>query len=445
MNRRLLPLLVLLLVAPAAQAHFLFVRILPPAEGGRFAEVYFSELAEAGDTRYIEKIAHTQLWLQATPGKFEPLTVRKTPDRLRAYMPGGGSVGVVGSCTYGVLTRKQTAFLLRHYPKAVSGRPEDLNQLEANGKIPLEITATFAADGVRLVALLDGKPMPGAEFNTVDADLAGVKLKANEKGEVFWKPKSSGVQAVYTYNTRKEAGEFGGKRYTEIREFATLAFTWPLVRTDADAAAVALFQEAIASRAQWEKFPGFRAKIEGNLEGRPFTGTVAIDAKGTIDFADDDSSQQAALGGWVEEQLGSIVLHRLPGSPSEKAPVIRFAEGKAEHPLGRLLIFEGGQFASSYRVKDKQIVVVNRRLGKENMTITILDNDRNPEGRFLPRSYTVQYWDAASGRLLRTEAVQTRWQRMGDWDLPTLHQVTVSGDAGLGTRTFTLSKHELLK
>ena len=50
-----------------AEAHFLFVRVLPPAEGGRSAEVYFSELAEAGDPRFVERIAHTQLWLQATP------------------------------------------------------------------------------------------------------------------------------------------------------------------------------------------------------------------------------------------------------------------------------------------------------------------------------------------------------------------------------------------
>ena len=38
----------LLLTADGARAHFLFVRLGPPAEGGRRAEVYFSEYAEAG-------------------------------------------------------------------------------------------------------------------------------------------------------------------------------------------------------------------------------------------------------------------------------------------------------------------------------------------------------------------------------------------------------------
>src|SRR5262245_46050364 len=71
----------------SARAHFLFARILPPAEGGRAVEVYFSELAEAGDARFIDKVAGTKLWLQQTPGQWEPLQVRKTSDRLRAHLP----------------------------------------------------------------------------------------------------------------------------------------------------------------------------------------------------------------------------------------------------------------------------------------------------------------------------------------------------------------------
>jgi len=68
------------LTAGRAAAHFLFVRILPPAEGGRAAEVYFSELAEAGDPRFIDKVAaNTRLRLQRTSGNEEPLTAHKAP------------------------------------------------------------------------------------------------------------------------------------------------------------------------------------------------------------------------------------------------------------------------------------------------------------------------------------------------------------------------------
>jgi hypothetical protein len=57
----------------------------------------------------------------------------------------------------------------------------------------------------------------------------------------------------------------------------------------------------------------------------------------------------------------------------------------------------------------------------------------------------VQYWDAASGALNRTETIQDKWQRVGDFDLPTVHTVMTASEAGLTVRSLTLSGHELLK
>jgi hypothetical protein len=446
-SRVVLPLLFFILGAARAEGHFLFVRVLPAAEGGRAAEVYFSELAEAGDPRFIDKIAGTQLWLQQTPGEFKPLTVHKAPDRLRTWLPVSGSVVVVGACQYGVLARpQQTPFLLRHFPKAVAGVPDELNRMKPYGKLPLEVVATCAGDGVRLIALKDGKPLPRAEFVTVDRELANSKLTADAEGIATWKPPAAGAYAIYTRDTRKESGEANGKKYKEIRDFATVAFDWPLERRGADPEAVALFEEAIAARAHWQAFPGFSAQLEGNLDGRRFAGTVTIDAKGAVSFADDMPDREESVSGWMQEQLESIVMHRLarPTSASAAKPVLRFANARDDHPLGRLLTFDGGKFASSYRISDHQIKVVNRNLGKENMTITVLRNDKNAEGKYLPRNYTVRYWDAASGRLLRTETIDDDWLRIGAWDLPASHWVTTATDAGLSVRGFTLAKQALL-
>jgi hypothetical protein len=83
-------------------------------------------------------------------------------------------------------------------------------------------------------------------------------------------------------------------------------------------------------------------------------------------------------------------------------------------------------------------MVVNRNIGAQNMSITVLDNDRNAEGKYLPRSYTVQYWDAATGALNRTETFQNRWQRVGKLDLPASLTQTVSSAAGLSVRHLSL-------
>jgi hypothetical protein len=422
-----------------ANAHFLFLRIGAHAEAGRSVEVYFSEYAHAGDARFVEKIKPTKLHIQETPGKFQPLVVKPGTDRLRAFLPSSGSVSVSGELVYGVLKR-EVPFLLRYYPKAVSGAPEKLNAMTVRKGSPLEIVANWSETGVTFTALRHGKPFPGALFTTVDADLVNEELKADNNGRVSWKPDAAGYYCVYIRATDKQAGEHGGKSYTEIRDFATLCFRWPLTSSGADPKAVSLFEAAIAKRAVWKNLPGFTAEVTGNVDGRSFSGTTTVDLEGDLTVETDEDAGTE----WVEDQLGSIVLHRQASNSSRPKPVLRFADDDDEHPLGRLLIFDGGRFASSYRVRDGQLSVVNRNIGPMNMTITVLDNKRNTEGKFLPHSYVVQYWDAKTGRLLRTETVQIRWQRVGGFDLPAEQTVTIASESGLAVRTFRLTKHKLL-
>jgi hypothetical protein len=424
------------------QAHFLFVRICPPAEGGRAAEVYFSELAAAGDPRFIEKVAGASFFVQTTPGEFRPLEMRRLSDRLRAHLPTEGALMVAGQLDYGVLARPgERPFLLRHYSQAVAGQAEEVNRLRPKGG-ELEIVPQFTGDHVELTALLGGKPMSDAVFHTVDTNLAGDELKGDALGRATFKPDAPGVWSIYIPHVTPTGGEHRGKSYQEIREFATLAFQWPLAPSGADAEAVKLFEDALAARAAWQNFPGFTAKISGDVEDRPFEGTVSVSSDGTPTL----KLQESVVQEWVQEQLESITMHRAASqtpSPARPRPVLRFADDHDDHPLGRLLAFDGGHFATSYRVKGQQITSVNRFLDGKNMTITVLDNEKNADGKYLPIGYTVQYWDEATGKLLRTETVADRWTRVGSWDLPSGHTVTTSNDNGFSVRSMKLWDHQL--
>jgi hypothetical protein len=444
-------------VAATAQAHFLFIRIGPQAEGGRSAEVFFSDKAEAGDPKFVTKIAHTKLWVQSRPGEFRELLARPAADRLLAALPGEHSLAVVGECQYGVLARpKETPFLLRYYPKAVTGAAAELNQLRPRPEIPFEIQATFEYDrpgkaeekspsgSIRLVALRNGKPIAGAVFTAVDDDLSEVSIKAGSDGTAVWTPPSPAHYSVYVRDTLKQSGNVNGKSYDEIREFATLAFVWPLERREPDPEAVALFNEAIANRAVWRDFPGFKADFSGHLDGRPFVGKLTVQPDGSLDVQTDEPTAKT----WVTDQLDSLVLHRLALSTSESSdnhqPKLRFADEDDDHPLGRLLAALGDSMGSSYRIKDRQITVVNRRMGKQTMTITVLDNDKNAEGKFLPHSFVVHYWDAATGKLNRVETFQERSERVGSWDLPALRSILTSSESGLSVKVVQLSNLALL-
>jgi hypothetical protein len=427
-------------VCTAARAHFLFIRIGEPAEAGRTVEVYFSEKAEAGDPRFIHKVAGAHLTLQTAAGKFQPLTVREGADRLRASLPAAGPVSVTGFLEYGVLKR-ETSFLLRYYPKALSGDAAALRTLRPDPHSALEIDARFDGDHVVLTLLRDGQPVPAAQFTTVDDDLVNEEVKADASGKVTWKPPSPGFYCIYAKSVLKTPGEWKGKSYSEIREFATIAFRWPLARTNADPDAVAAFQRALAARASWSEFPGFAAEISGSVDDRPFTGKATVAASGDVVVELDEG----VVKHWVVDQLHSIVSHRLAAPKEGGPPTLRFADNNAAHPLGRLLTFDGGQFASSYRVLGDRITVVNRNLGRQNMTIAVLDDVLNAEGKQLPRSYIVQYWNGENGTLDRTESISNRWVRVGKYDLPASVAVTTASQSGLTVRTLNLAKHRLAK
>ncbi len=447
--------IVVLGLAAQARAHFLFIRIEPQAEAGRSAEVFFSEQAEAGDPKFVAKIAHTKLWVQTRPGEFRELPLRQAADRLRAALPADRSVSVVGECEYGVLARpQQTPFLLRYYPKAVAGNPDELNRLAPRREISFEIQPTFeihgqandkaAADRIRLVALRNGKPIPNAIFTAVDSSLSEQTITAGPDGAAAWSPPTPGRYSVYTRETLKQPGTLADKKYDEVREFATLALTWPLEKHDADPEAAALFKEAIAQRAEWRAFPGFSAELSGHLDGRPFTGKVTVQKDGSVELQTDDARAKT----WLQDQLDSLVMHRLAQPASDSAdkhqPRLHFADLADDHPLGRLLAVQGDAMGSSYRIKDRQITVVNRRMGKQNMTITVLDSDKNPEGQFLPHSYVVNYWDADTGKLNRVETFQERSQRVGSWDLPAMRSILTASESGLSVKVVTFSKYALL-
>ncbi len=428
--------------AVSAQAHFLFIQVGPHAEAGRNVEVFFSERATAGDPLFVAKVAHTELWLQDEPGKFVPLTVNRGTDRLRAYLPSERSVSVVGRCEYGVLKREKP-FLLRYYPKAVSGKPDEVAKLLRHEAIPLEIMPTFAKDSITLTVLRDGKPLANTVLTTIDSDLTNEELITDAGGRATWRLTESGQFAVYVKHVVPQAGAKAGENYDEIREFATLAFDWPLDNSRVDADAVAMFERAIAVRAAWDNFKGFTAQTSVYLDGRRSEGLVAVKPDGEVSFDGKPVLEDEAAREWVRDQLHSLVIHRVPSSGIRSKPVLSFADKDAEHPLGRLLNFHGGRFASTYRIREDEIVVANRSLGRENMSLQMFESERNAENKVLPRAYQVQYRDAQTGAIIRVETFRNRWQRVGKLDLPESLAQTVSAAGGVSVRSLKLQSLKL--
>ena len=424
----------------AREAHALFVRVGPLSEGGRSAEVTFGERPGLAEPKFVPKIASTRLWLQATPGEFRPIEVRKGVDRLRAHVPAAGAVSVVGECEYGVFAPKGSSpTLLRYYPKALSGDPSGLNAMKSREGAPAEIAAEFDGETVRLVALRQGKPAPAIVFEALDPDGGQATISADPQGRATVTPTAPGHLTFYARFEEKAAGDREGKPYQTITHVATLSFDWPIVPGKADPEALALFDDAVAARsAQWKDFPGFTARVAGTFEGRPFAGSVEVNARGKATAKLDEPTPTD----WLEGQLVSVATHRFPPRPEER-PSLRFAEEDGEHPLGRLLLSNDLESPSSYRIKDRQIQQVNRLMGQIMTTILTLNNVKNPDGKYLPGGYVVHTWKDPAGGLLQTHSVRYEWTRVGRFDLPASMSWARAADGGQSIRAFTLTDHKL--
>lgn len=182
-----------------------------------------------------------------------------------------------------------------------------------------------------------------------------------------------------------------------------------------------MLTNARAARATMQNFPGFTADIQLNINQKQYRGTVQVDGKGSVTVT--DLQGQPAV--WVKKVLTSTITHRLQPATSIKTPCA-FADEITSHPLGRLVIILNDGMHSSYRIRNNQIMEVNRNQGEGKFSIIVQENSRNEEGKFLPTSFTVQYW-GQDGSLERSEVHNQTWIREQGFDLPrSIRVVTVT-------------------
>jgi hypothetical protein len=441
MRRWLMALAVLLLVTPFARAHFIF--IIP--EGKEGAKLVFSDGLEADANVPIDALKQVKLWIRDVDGKLTTPDWKKADNSLVVGRIGEGPREVAAACRYGLLTREGKTFALFYYAKYL---PAGLKGAKPWDLLTLDILPTEAG---KFQVQFQGKPVKGAE---VVAIVPGGKKPApamtDDNGEVSVDTAAPGLYGLRARHIEARAGNTDAGRFEEVRHYSTLVFTVSkagaardadnlvaLKDVAADPAATKLLADARAARANWDKFPGFSADIEVNVDGKVSKGRVSVDAAGKVMLEEVDKAAE----GWVKRTLASIVGHRLGGGAGHETPCA-FADNDAHHPLGRLINVLNDELHSSYRIRDRQIMVVNRTTPESRFSITLQENRTNVEGKFLPASFVVHYWDAKSGELTKTEANLQTWTRVSHYDLPVTTRV-ITATKELSVKSLTLSNHKL--
>ncbi len=208
----------LLAAAAVAPAHFVFV--VPEADGGK-AKVIFSDTFEPDTKVNVEKIADTKLAVRDAAGKETPLTTTKGEGFYGVDVPGSGPRVVFGVTEYGVLQKGDAKpFRLTYYPKALVGSvPTAAATL--GEKAGLEVVPATEGGKTRFRVLAAGKPVADSEVTVIVP--GGAKKPAKTDADGYTPAfEGSGRFGVYAKRIEAKAGELAGKKYDEVRHYATL-------------------------------------------------------------------------------------------------------------------------------------------------------------------------------------------------------------------------------
>lgn len=222
---RFLAVSVVLALASAASAHFPFLVPDGPAKG----KAIFSDNLKPDKDVPIDRIANTKLVVIAD-GKASDLswTLDKAANVYTFDVPGSGSRVVVGTCEYGVLQRGDSKpFLLTYYPKAVFGDLPAEAPATAGDKVPLELVPVAVGGKLRFKALAGGKPLATADVLVIVPGETETKPVTTDESGLTPEFDKPGLYGAQVRRIEMMAGDREGKKYEEVRQYATLVVTLP--------------------------------------------------------------------------------------------------------------------------------------------------------------------------------------------------------------------------
>jgi hypothetical protein len=214
-----------MLFASWAAAHFPYLVPDGPSKG---KAVFSDSLKPDTAGVAVDRMAATKL-VVIDGGKATDLawTLDKAANCYTFDVPGSGSRLVVGTLDYGVLQRGEgKPFFLRYFPKAVFGDIPSAEKATAGDRVPLELVPVVESGKLRFKAIAGGKPMVKAEVTVLVPGEEKTKVVATDEHGLTPEFEKSGIYGAQTRQTFEKVGEHGGKKYEEVRNYATLAVSF---------------------------------------------------------------------------------------------------------------------------------------------------------------------------------------------------------------------------
>jgi hypothetical protein len=216
MIRSLLTLAVLTAAPLVVSAHMVYA---VPGADGKTLVVVFSDSLDPDEKVTTDKLAGLKLTGRTADGKAVAVECKREAHRFTAAVPAGTKL-VSGEVTYGLLSKSEKPTLLVYHPKAVlAGTTGD--KATVGESVALEVVPVAEGGKTRFRLLAKGKPVANSEGSVLLPDGAKEKVATDKDGYTAAFDKS-GRYAVWLRHAEVKVGEHDGKKYEEVRHYATL-------------------------------------------------------------------------------------------------------------------------------------------------------------------------------------------------------------------------------
>ncbi|GGA15829.1 DUF3386 domain-containing protein [Okeania sp. KiyG1] len=203
-----------------------------------------------------------------------------------------------------------------------------------------------------------------------------------------------------------------------------------------------LFKAAYEYRYTWDSnFPGYSADIELKQGSELYNGQISIKPDFTVEVTgiSDEEVQQS-----VYTQLRDVVTHRKRSSFEASHGKNSFSLGDQDETGAVEILVEGDAMGSNYKVRNREICLVSRVMGRMAFVINTHKSLDTGEG-FIATDYNAIFRNPQTNEVIRELEFEDSYEKIGSYYIMTRQVVNSTEKGQVTTTEFNYSNIKLLE
>jgi len=192
-----------------------------------------------------------------------------------------------------------------------------------------------------------------------------------------------------------------------------------------------LFQAAYENRYTWDAgFPGYTADVELKQGEEVYTGKIQInqDFSVAVSGIEKEEVQES-----LYTQMRDVVTHRKRNAFEKAHGANTFNLGETDTTGAVEILVQGDAMGSNYKVRNNQISLVSRVMGRMAFVIHHKASLDTGSG-YISSNYTAVFRNPQTNQVIRQMEFEDTYEQFGDYYVMT-HQVIHSHEQGQNTTT----------